>query len=161
MMVLALLAAGVFAVQWTLDAQGGTLACSRAENRCEIDNGWLIHHREQFPASELLGAKVVWSHKTLLYYSDQKVYGVDVVTRSGSRQLGGAKTDRAPQAAIAATIRAFANDRAAPPLEVHQGASAMGYVLVWLLVGIYGFVTVAMLIGWLRRRRTPGAPAAT
>src|ERR1019366_3644303 len=31
------------------EGQGGTLVCNRASNRCDLDNGWLIHDREQFP----------------------------------------------------------------------------------------------------------------
>lgn len=150
LVLLVLLTAGPLAFGWMSDAPGGTLSCSRAENRCSIVRGWLLRESEKFPTDDLVGAEVIASWERTLY-SKHKVYGVDVVTRSASRELAGANTNRAEQVAIVATIRAFVGDPRAPSLEVHQNANTIGYVSVGLLVGIYGLFGLAMLIGRLRK----------
>jgi hypothetical protein len=131
------------------DAQGGTLLCSRAQNRCELESGWLIREREVFAAGDLQGAKVVRRPSRSVRL---EAYGVDVITTGGSRKLGGASTARGEQDAIARTITTFAQDPSAPSLDAHLTASTFSYVIVSLLGLIYGFMGLALLIGWIRAR---------
>jgi hypothetical protein len=44
---------------WADAPHAGRLVCSQADDRCEIDHGWLLVDREPFPSADLLGAKVV------------------------------------------------------------------------------------------------------
>src|ERR1019366_9254711 len=128
------------------EGQGGPLVCNRPSNRCDLDNGGLIHDREQFPPDHLQGAKVVRSHSTSIYYSNHKIYGVEITTSNGVYDLGGASAGHAGKIAVAATIVAFAKDPGVPSLDVHVAAGTLEYVLVSLLGLIYGAFGLALLI---------------
>jgi hypothetical protein len=129
------------------DAQGGTLLCSRPQNRCELESGWLIRERDVFAAGDLQGAKVVRRASRSFRL---KAYGVDVITTGGSHKLGGASTVRGEQDTVARTITTFAQDPTAPSLDAHLTASTFGYGIVSLLGLIYGSMGLALLIGWIK-----------
>jgi hypothetical protein len=146
--------AAAFGVSRLHSAQRGTLACSRAANRCDIDNGWLIRDHAEFPADQLRGAKVVWSRASnRMYTSGAKVYSVEVIAADGTHDLSGPRDDHKSQDKVAATIDAFAKDPNAPTtLDVRIAAETFDYVLVSMLCGIYGLVLVAMFAQLLRQR---------
>ncbi len=126
-------------------AQGGELVCSRAQNRCEIQNGWLIRERIVFPANELSGAKSVYFVKM-----NRKIYSVSVVTRQESFALGG--SDRPEHAKVVAAIDAFAHDAKSPSLEARIAPDTVRYVIVAFLALIYGLFGLALVVAWVRQR---------
>jgi hypothetical protein len=63
---------------------------------------------------------------------------------------GGASTVRGERDAVARTITTFAQDPSASSLDAHLTASTFGYGIVSLLGLTYGFMGLALLIGWIR-----------
>ena len=135
-------------------SQGGSLLCDRGSNRCDLDNGWLIHDRERFPVEHLQGAHVVWSHGSSMW-TGHKIYGVEIVTLDGAHALGGESSDRAAKVALKNDIEAYVKDPSVATLDVRVAADTFPYVIVAMLGVIYGIYGLALLVGWLRQRKQP------
>ena len=140
-----------FGYGWVARGEPTSLTCDRAKDRCEVVHGWVIHRREELRVQDLISAEVKWDWDSSRSGSRSKVYWVKLITGDAPRPLGAATPDQDEKLDIASKIKAFANDPSAPSLQVRQHAWMSRYIVAGLVVGIYGLVGLAFLIGWLRK----------
>jgi hypothetical protein len=143
------------AVSMLTSSQCGSLICTRTSNRCDLDNGWLLHDRAQFPVEHLRGANVVWSSAGSMW-TGPKAYGLEIVTLDGAYRLGGKSSERPEKVALKSNVDAFVNDPNVATLDVRVAADTVPYLLVAMLGLIYGFYGLALLVAGLRQMRERG-----